>query len=53
MVEMHSIVVFIFCLIGCGIHSYFLGKRVGIIDCLGYLEDQGVIEFTEDSNGEE
>jgi hypothetical protein len=47
MVEMHSIVVFIFCLVGCGIHSYFLGKRVGIMDCLGYLEDQGVIEFEE------
>lgn len=43
MVEVPSIVIFIVCLIGCGYQSYFLGRRVGMTQCLEYLENQGVI----------
>ena len=52
MVEIPSIVIFIFCLIGCGAQCYFLGKREGVVACLGYLETNGIIEF-EDENIDE
>jgi len=51
MVEVHSIVVYIICLIGCGVQCYFLGKRVGIQDCLTYLDENGVIDL-QDSGDE-
>jgi hypothetical protein len=47
MVEMPSIVIFIICLIGCGIQSFFLGRRVGVEHTLVYLENEGLIEFEE------
>ena len=37
-----AIVVFIFCLIGCGIHSWRLGRRDGIEGTVQYLIDQGI-----------
>ena len=40
--------IFIFCLIGCGMHSYYLGRRAGITNCIEHLEEQGYIEFTEE-----
>jgi hypothetical protein len=43
MVEVPSIVIFIGCLIGCGYHSYFLGRKVGMSQCLEYLQEQGII----------
>ena len=39
--------VFTLCLIGCGIHSYFLGRRVGIEHAVDYLVDTGQIEVDE------
>ena len=49
MVEVPSIVIFIVCLIGCGYQSYFLGRRVGMTQCLEYLEDKRRESLVEES----
>lgn len=43
-----NIVIFIFCLIGCGIHCWRLGHREGIEGTVSYLIDQGIIEIVEE-----
>ena len=53
MVEVPSIVIFVICLLGCGVHSFFLGRRIGVEHTLLYLENEGLIEFTEEPSGEE
>jgi len=45
MAEVPSIAIFMFCLIGCGCQSYFLGKRYGVDITLLYLHEQGIIEL--------
>ena len=40
-----DVFIFVFCLIGCGLTSYFLGHRAGIEGCLEYLADQGIISL--------
>jgi len=50
MVEVPSIAVFIICLIGCSVQSFFLGKRYGIQDCLDYLQQEGVIDLEEEED---
>lgn len=42
---MELAIIIVFCVAGCGIHSYFLGRRHGIIACAEYLEDMGIIEL--------
>ena len=44
-----AIVVFIFCLIGCGIHSWRLGRRDGINGTVEYLIDKGILEVDDES----
>ena len=41
---MMEIAIFIFCLLGCGIHSYQLGKQEGIETTIEHLVDQGMLE---------
>lgn len=36
--------IFVFCLIGCGVHSYSLGKTHGIASTVEYLIEQGVLQ---------
>jgi hypothetical protein len=36
-------VVFLLVVIGCGISSYWLGRRTGIMASVGYLIDEGII----------
>jgi len=43
-----AIVVFIFCLIGCGIHSWRLGRRDGINGTVEYLIDKGILEVDDE-----
>ena len=45
--------IFLLCLVGCGIHSYYLGRRVGITSCINYLEDEGYIDFSETEEDDE
>jgi hypothetical protein len=52
MPEFTSIVIFLFCLLGCGCQAWYLGRREGIAACLVFLEEQGLIEFTEINNDE-
>ena len=40
--------VFTLCLVGCGIHSYFLGRRVGIEHAVDYLVDSGELELDDE-----
>ena len=47
MVEVPSFVIFMFCLVGAGIHSFFLGKQVGVENTIQYLHDRGIVEFEE------
>ena len=47
MVEVPSFVIFMFCLVGAGIHSFFLGKQVGVENTIQYLHDKGIVEFDE------
>lgn len=43
-----EIAIFIFCLLGCALQSYFLGKRVGIEGAVQYFIDEGVIEVEDE-----
>jgi len=43
-----NIVIFVFCLIGCGIHCWRLGKLEGIEGTVSYLIEQGVLEVEDD-----
>mgnify|MGYP006879416631 FL=1 len=36
--------IFIFCLIGCGMTSYHLGRQEGIETTIEHLVDQGMLE---------
>ena len=47
MVEVPSFVIFMFCLVGCGVQAFFLGKQTGVENTIQYLHDKGIIEFTE------
>lgn len=40
--------VFTLCLIGCGMHSYFVGRRVGIQHAVDYLVDTGHLDVDQD-----
>ena len=40
--------IFIFCLIGCGITSWQLGKTHGIADAVEYLIDEGIVEVDDE-----
>lgn len=42
--------IFIFCLVGCGIHSFIVGRNSGIVSALEYLADAGYIDLEEDDN---
>lgn len=44
MVTTASIAIFTFCLIGCGLTSFFLGRRDGIEATVDYLIEIGVLE---------
>ncbi len=41
---MIEIAIFIFCLIGCGMTSYNLGRQEGIETTIEHLVDQGMLE---------
>jgi hypothetical protein len=36
--------IFIFCLIGCAVQSYYLGRQEGIETTIEHLVDQGMLE---------
>jgi len=40
--------IFIFCLLGCGISTWYLGHKEGVEDAVQYFIDNGVIEVDED-----
>lgn len=39
-----EIAIFIFCLLGCGITSYKLGRQEGIETTIEHLVDEGLLE---------
>lgn len=45
MIEIPSFVIFIFCLAGCGLHSFHLGKQVGVENTIEYLHEKGIVEL--------
>ena len=45
MIEIPSFLIFIFCLAGCGLHAFHLGKQVGVENTIEYLHDKGIVEF--------
>ena len=45
---MAEVAVFIFCLIGCGMTSYNLGKQEGIETTIEHLVDEGLLEIEAD-----
>ena len=42
------ILIILACVFGCGITSYYLGRRVGIEDTVTHLVDEGIIVLDED-----
>jgi len=38
-------VLFILIVIGCGISSYALGRKMGIVSTVGYLIEENIIEL--------
>ena len=52
MVDTPTIIIFIFCLVGCAVSSWFLGKHRGISDAVNYLAQQCmIIVEDEDEDG--
>mgnify|MGYP003115707343 CR=1 FL=1 len=47
MVEVPSFLIFMFCLLGCGVQAFVLGKQVGVENTIQYLHDKGIVEFEE------
>ena len=45
---MVEILVFLFCLIGCGVHCWDLGNKQGVVACLNHLEAEGILEFEDE-----
>jgi len=43
-----AFVVFTLCLIGCGIHSWYVGRRVGIQHAVDYLVDNGQLDVDDE-----
>ena len=39
------IALILFCVWGCGLTTYHLGRRVGIEDAVQHMADSGIIEF--------
>jgi len=37
--------IFIFCVVGCGLSSYFLGRQLGVSSCIDYLIEAGLIDI--------
>lgn len=48
MATLPEIAVFIFCLLGCGVHCWRLGQREGIEGALNWMVDAGIIEIEEE-----
>ena len=42
MIEVSSFIIFTFCLIGCGLHAFHLGKLVGIENTVEYLQEKAL-----------
>jgi hypothetical protein len=36
--------IFLFCVVGCGLSSYHLGRLVGIRQSIDFLVDEGVLD---------
>jgi len=43
-----AFIVFTICLAGCGLHSYHVGRRVGIESAIDYMVDNGDIELDDE-----
>lgn len=43
-------IIFLFCLIGCGITTWNLGHRDGVEDAVQYFIDNGVIDVDEEAD---
>lgn len=41
--------IFMFCMIGCGVQCWHLGKSTGVEATVQYMIDTGVLEVEEDS----
>lgn len=42
--------IFAVCMVGCGGHAYYLGRRLGIEATIQYLIDQGVLEEADEDD---
>jgi len=42
-----EIAVFVFCLVGCGLTSFFLGRQAGIEGAVQHFIDIGLLEIEE------
>ena len=45
---MAAFIVFTLCLIGCGTHAWYLGRKVGIQHTVDYLIDNGIIDVDDE-----
>ena len=48
MITTTEFAIFIFCLLGCGIHSWKLGKSQGVEATVQYMIDTGVLEVEDE-----
>ena len=45
-------VLFVFVVIGCGLSSYALGRKTGIVATVGYLIEEQIIEVEDVDKGQ-
>ena len=39
--------IFLFCLLGCGTHCWYAGRRVGIQGAIDHLTEEGYLDFND------
>lgn len=47
MATLPEISVFIFCMLGCGFTSWYVGREQGIVAAVDFLADKGIIQLDE------
>ena len=43
-----AFIVFAICLAGCGMHAYYVGRRVGIESAVDYMAENGHIDLEDE-----
>jgi len=49
LITLTEFIIFAFCLVGCGLMSFYIGRQEGIQGTVQYLIDAGILEVDEEN----